>query len=101
MVKPSGAAFIPGRTSVCILRDELLGFGGPLQRGRGRRSIGDHARDFVEVSGSDFALMARCRIAVRFASKLALLTIFIRAHAAFVEVARKFKHTVVERVKTG
>src|SRR5690242_16700932 len=45
--------------------------------------------------------MPRSGIAVGFACEFALLEVRVRTHAALVEVACEFEHTVVERMKAG
>src|SRR5580693_8568589 len=81
------------------LRLELRGFGGVVKcRGR-RGAAADGGRHQVEVSGADFALMARRRIAVLFGCELRLLQAGVSRHAFGLVAARQFEHAVVERVE--
>src|SRR5229473_23010 len=82
------------------VRLELRGFGRVVQR-RGRRgATGDGGRDQIEVAGADFALMARCRIAMLLRGELGLLQAGVSRHAFGLVAARQFEHAMVERVET-
>ncbi len=80
---------------------ELFLFGRTLQGGGRAFAAGDDLRDIVEVTGADFALVPRRRVAVRLDRKLRFLQFGIRRHAAFSVAAGQVKHAVIERVESS
>src|SRR4030095_12199272 len=80
---------------------ELFCLGRAAQR-RGRAfAVGDNLGDEIEVTGADFALMFCRRIPLAFGGESRLLQYCIRRHAVIAIIARKIKHTGVQRVKSS
>src|SRR2546423_8389920 len=78
---------------------ELVLLGRILERERAGVSARDHFRDLIEVTRSDFALMARRRVPVGLGGKLRLLELRVRRHPAVLVFARELEHPVVQRVE--
>src|ERR1700738_4556163 len=81
--------------------EELLVFGGAVQRRGGRLARLDHLRHVVEVTGADLALVLHRGEAAPGGRELLLLQLDEGAHVVARVAVGEVEHAVVERMESG